>query len=146
MSFDRNALEGIRTEADRLSVEWQVLAAVAEVESGGRPLWDGLCPIRIEGHYFYNRLKRPKRDEAVAGKLASPNAGAVKNPKNMACCRSRYSGKFSQNNPRRICRIPPPLVPRLVGIDHAKTLGVSLRQQPAAPGHYVLLNMAAPSG
>jgi hypothetical protein len=37
------------------------------------------------------------------------------------CCRSRYSAKFSQNNPRRICRIPPPLLPRLVSLDYAKT-------------------------
>jgi peptidoglycan hydrolase-like protein with peptidoglycan-binding domain len=88
MAFDEEALKGITAEAERLSVEWQALAAVADVESGGRPLWDGLCPIRIEGHYFYARLSGGKRDTAVAQGLASPKAGAVSNGPDMA---ARYA-------------------------------------------------------
>ena len=84
MAFDKQALDGIRAEAKRLGVEWQALAAVAEVESNGRPLWDGLCPIRIEGHYFYRQLSGAKRRAAVKQGLASPRAGAVRNPARMA--------------------------------------------------------------
>jgi len=88
MSFDDAALKGIKAEAERLGVEWQALAAVAQVESAGRPLWDGLCPIRIEGHYFYRLLKGDARKEAQKQGLASPTAGAVKNPAKMA---ARYA-------------------------------------------------------
>jgi len=84
MAFDNAALEGIKKEATRLGAEWQALAAVAEVESGGRPLWDGLCPIRIEGHYFDKRLSGKKRETARNEGLASPKSGTVKNPKRMA--------------------------------------------------------------
>ena len=58
--------------------------AVAEVESGGRitakvrgrdePV------IRFEGHYFDRFLKGDARQEARAEGLASPTAGAIKNP------------------------------------------------------------------
>ncbi len=34
------------------------------------------------------------------------------------CCRLRYSASFSQNNPRQICRILPPLLPKLVSLDN----------------------------
>jgi peptidoglycan hydrolase-like protein with peptidoglycan-binding domain len=88
MAFDKEALDGIKAEAKRLGVEWQALAAVAEIESGGRPLWDGLCPIRIEGHYFYKRLLGAKRRTAVDQRLASPRAGAVRNSAKMA---ARYA-------------------------------------------------------
>ena len=37
------------------------------------------------------------------------------------CCRSRYFARFSQSNPRRILRIPPPLLPPLLSPDYAKT-------------------------
>lgn len=84
MTFDKAALDGIKAEATRLGLEWQALAAVAQVESGGRPLWDGLCPIRIEGHYFDKRLSGEKRKAAREQGLASPTAGMVKNPKKMA--------------------------------------------------------------
>ena len=84
MAFDKAALDQIKTEALRLGAEWQALAAVAEVESGGRPLWDGLCPIRIEGHYFDARLPSTKRKAAREQGLASPTSGKVKNPRKMA--------------------------------------------------------------
>ncbi len=84
MTFDKAALEGIKKEAERLGVEWEALAAVAQVESGGRPLWDGLCPIRIEGHYFDKRLSGAKKKAARQQGLAAPKAGQVKNPRKMA--------------------------------------------------------------
>ena len=84
MAFDKAALDATKVEAIRLGVEWQALGAVAEVESGGRPLWDGLCPIRIEGHYFDERLSGEKRKTARDQGLAAPKSGAVKNPKKMA--------------------------------------------------------------
>jgi len=84
MSFDNAALQGIKLEAERLGVEWQALAAVAQVESGGRPLWDGLCPIRIEGHYFDKRLTGAAQKAAREQGLAAPKAGVVKNPGKMA--------------------------------------------------------------
>jgi peptidoglycan hydrolase-like protein with peptidoglycan-binding domain len=84
MIFDPTTLDGIKKEALRLNVEWQALAAVAEVEAGGRPLWDGLCPIRIEGHYFDKRLSGQKRAAAREQGLASPRKGGVTNPDRMA--------------------------------------------------------------
>lgn len=84
MAFDKAALDGIKKEAKRLGVEWQALAAVAQVESGGRPLWDGLCPIRIEGHYFDARLTGAKKAAARKKGLAARKAGQVKNPRKMA--------------------------------------------------------------
>lgn len=84
MVFDKSALDATKLEANRLGVEWQALAAVAEIGSGGRPLWDGLCPIRIEGHYFDKRLSGKKRQNARDQGLAAPKSGAVKNPNKMA--------------------------------------------------------------
>jgi peptidoglycan hydrolase-like protein with peptidoglycan-binding domain len=84
MTFDDATLDGIKDEAARLKIEWEVLAAVTLVESGGRPLWDGLCPIRIEGHYFYRLLPKEKRDQGIRTGLADPSAGKVKNPARMA--------------------------------------------------------------
>lgn len=70
--------------ARTMDVEPAALLAVTEVESGGRltvkidgreePL------IRFEGHYFHRLLAEEKRAEARKKGLASPRAGAVKNP------------------------------------------------------------------
>lgn len=88
MIFDAESLEGIKAEAKRLKVEWEALAAVAEIESGGRPLWEGLCPIRIEGHYFDARLTGAKLKDARNKGLASPTQGKVKNSNSMV---ARYA-------------------------------------------------------
>jgi hypothetical protein len=82
-TFDADALAGIRAEAERLEIPWEALAAVALVESGGRPLWDGLCPIRIEGHYFDRRLEGETREAARASGLSSPEPGEIANPRSM---------------------------------------------------------------
>lgn len=82
--FDQSTVRAIGSIAARQNVPAAALQAVAEIESAGKvfatvggrnePL------IRIEGHYFYRRLKEPARSKAVAAGLASPRAGVVKNP------------------------------------------------------------------
>ncbi len=84
MTFDSAALEAIKLEAKRLGLEWQALAAVAQVESDGRPLSGGLCPIRIEGHLFDKKITGAERKAAREQGLAARNVGAVKNPVKMA--------------------------------------------------------------
>ena len=83
--FDRAAQAAIARTAALLRVPPAALLAVAEVESGGRaharvngrdePL------IRFEGHYFHRRLSGRARQRAVREGLASPRAGAVRNPR-----------------------------------------------------------------
>lgn len=83
--FDAETLRAVEALANDLNVKNAALLAVAEVESNGHvyamvkgkrePL------IRWEGHYFDQRLVGAKRDQARRQKLASPKAGAVKNPK-----------------------------------------------------------------
>lgn len=77
--------------AKTLNIEVASLAAIIEVESGGVIFAKGMSGqypvIRWEGHYFYRFLKGVERDLAVREGLASPNAGAVKNPSDQA---SRY--------------------------------------------------------
>lgn len=86
--FDKPTLEAIGRIATRLGVEPAALLAVAEIESGGvafamvrgkaEPL------IRWEGHYFDKRLKGDQRETARRQGLASPDAGAIPNPKGQA--------------------------------------------------------------
>lgn len=78
-------LATVRKAAAQMNVEAEKLLAFIEVEANGqvfanvggkeRPL------IRFEGHYFYDRLKGKKLEEAVAKGLASPKVGGVKNAK-----------------------------------------------------------------
>lgn len=67
-------------------VAW--IAAVIAKESGGLVFADVVGQqkplIRWEGHYFYQRLTGDKLASAVAGKLAAPKPGAIKNPANQA--------------------------------------------------------------
>jgi hypothetical protein len=56
------------------------------------------------------------------------------------CCRSRYSARFSQNNPRWTCRIRPPQFARLVGTDCAPSRCVVVL---AANGQLLPLSRAA---
>lgn len=87
MKFDSKLIAGVRTEARNMGIETAALLAVVEVESAGRVLIEGLCPIRIEGHYFHKGLKGSELQKASRQKLASPSAGAVKNPRSM---KARY--------------------------------------------------------
>lgn len=87
MKFDSDVLAGVRVEAKRMGIETAALLAVVQVESGGRSLMEGLCPMRIEGHYFYKRLGGAKLGIATSQRLASKSAGVVKNPRSM---KARY--------------------------------------------------------
>jgi hypothetical protein len=86
--FDPEDMQLIASRAAELDIEPAALLAVAEVESGGRafavvdnrkePL------IRFEGHYFDQRLRGALRSRARDAGLASPTAGAVRNPRQQA--------------------------------------------------------------
>lgn len=64
------------------------LLALAEIESGGDAfaMIDGKREpiIRFEGHYFDRRLSGSKQAQARAAGLASPHAGAIRNPASQA--------------------------------------------------------------
>ncbi|WP_099865491.1 N-acetylmuramidase domain-containing protein [Pararhizobium haloflavum] len=87
MLSDQNRL-ALNAAARRLNIEAAALAAVVEVESGGRTganvagKWEPI--IRFEGHYFDRLCRRDKRDAARAAALASPVAGAIVNPPSQA--------------------------------------------------------------
>lgn len=78
--------------ANSNNIELAALVAFINVESDGQiftkntfdMIGTNLPVIRWEGHYFYKLLKGDDRVDAVAAKLASPNAGSIKNPKNQA--------------------------------------------------------------
>jgi len=82
--FDTELISAIAGIAPEFGMEPAALAAIAEVESGGRVLAkvnDRAEPlIRYEGHYFYRQLGTLKRNRAVAAGLAHPIAGRVRNP------------------------------------------------------------------
>lgn len=86
--FTQATIDEIVIQARAAGVEPAALLALVEVESGGkvtvrvdgrdRPL------IRFEGHYFDRRLSGTRRSRARRAGLASPRAGAVKNPRGQA--------------------------------------------------------------
>ncbi|PSJ50516.1 N-acetylmuramidase domain-containing protein, partial [Pseudaminobacter soli (ex Li et al. 2025)] len=82
--FDQQTVNAVRAHATRLAIEEAMLFAVIEIESDGRTfeLIKGRKEplIRWEGHYFDQRLTGDERDEARRKGLASPRAGAIKNP------------------------------------------------------------------
>lgn len=86
--FDAETLRAVDAIAARIKVEPAALLAVVEVESGGKDtvLVKGVPEplIRWEGHYFDARLKNGERERARREGLASPKAGAVKNPASQA--------------------------------------------------------------
>jgi hypothetical protein len=81
---DSTVMIEIERAAQRLQVETAALAAVAQIESALRAgvIVNGRREplIRFEGHYFDRRLRDPARAEARRLGLASPTAGAIKNP------------------------------------------------------------------
>ena len=85
---DSALMQDIRTVAGELKVEAAALAAIAEIESGlvAHALIDGRAEplIRFEGHYFDRRLTGAAQAQARRQGLASPQAGAVKNPASQA--------------------------------------------------------------
>lgn len=86
--FDDATRAAVAEFAARERLDPAGILAVAEVESGGKAfaLVDGRPEplIRFEGHYFDRRLSGDDLAAARAAGLASPVAGAVKNPKSQA--------------------------------------------------------------
>lgn len=86
--FDQNTIQSITDIAERNATDPAALLAIAEIESGGRPLYpiDGRKEpaIRFEGHYFDRRLTGTVRKRARDLGLASPEAGKVRNPTEQA--------------------------------------------------------------
>jgi N-acetylmuramidase/Putative peptidoglycan binding domain len=82
MRLSDSQISDLVTFAKPFEIEVAALAAVIAVESNGVIFATGtsLPVIRWEGHYFYRFLKGARRDQAVKASLASPTAGAVKNP------------------------------------------------------------------
>ena len=82
--FDADLARAVAREARAMGVEPAALMAVVEVESGGRVLArvGGRAEplIRFEGHYFHRLLSGGRRRRAARLGLASPRAGAVRNP------------------------------------------------------------------
>lgn len=86
--FSDETLKTIDAVARDHGIAPAALRAVAEVESGGRAfafVGGRQEPvIRFEGHYFDRLLDPDGRKAARAAGLASPAAGAVKNPRTQA--------------------------------------------------------------
>lgn len=91
MRLSSSEISQLNELATRDKIELAALVAVIEVESGGQifaaDMEASMPVIRWEGHYFYKLLKGKERDEAVRRGLASPKAGAIKNP---SAQRERY--------------------------------------------------------
>ncbi|MCA1262949.1 N-acetylmuramidase family protein, partial [Nitratireductor aquimarinus] len=86
--FSDTEIGEIRDAALAAGLEPALLLAVAQVESGGQvsAMVRGRAepPIRFEGHYFDRRLSGAKQAAARAAGLASPEAGAIANPRSQA--------------------------------------------------------------
>ena len=83
--FDKQTIDAMTAMAKQAQIEPAALLAVAEVESGGRALYDvdghKEPAIRFEGHYFDRRLSGRIRDYARKNGLSAPEAGKIANPK-----------------------------------------------------------------
>lgn len=86
--FSAETIKLIKRAAANTGLEHAALMAVLDVETGGRTysVVEGRMEplIRFEGHYFDQRLSPEKRATARRDGLASPIAGAVKNPPSQA--------------------------------------------------------------
>ncbi len=82
--FDQTTFSIIASIAEPRGINPAALAAVVEIESNGitfaRIEGRNVPLIRIEGHYFDRLVPASKQKAARAAGLASPKAGAVKNP------------------------------------------------------------------
>lgn len=83
--FDKQTIDAMTVMAKQAEINPAALLAVAEVESGGRALYDvdgqKEPAIRFEGHYFDRRLSGRIRDYARKNGLSAPEAGKIANPK-----------------------------------------------------------------
>ena len=92
MQITRAELAAVEAKAKQHGWELAALLSVIKTESDGvflTPVNGRPEPvIRWEGHYFDRLLSGAKREKARKQKLASPKAGAIKNPKSQA---ARYA-------------------------------------------------------
>lgn len=83
--FDSQTIAALTMMANEAKIEPAALLAIAEVESGGRALYNvngsKEPAIRFEGHYFDRRLSGRLRDYARSNGLSAPVAGQIRNPK-----------------------------------------------------------------
>ena len=83
--FDKESFAEIISLARQAGIDPTAHLAVAEVESGGRALFDingkKEPAIRFEGQYFDRRLAGRIRDQARQAGLSAPEAGRLPNPK-----------------------------------------------------------------
>lgn len=90
--FTKVTIDAIKKVAEQYGYETEALLAITDVESAGVPFWnvngEAKPAIRFEGHYFYDRLQGAFLDQAIKEGLASPKAGAVKNP-------SKYEDRYT---------------------------------------------------
>lgn len=86
--FSESVVNEIKQAAQDAGLEPAALLAVTAVESAGQvfALVEGKQEplIRFEGHYFDRRLSEEKQEQARTEGLASPNAGAIANPRTQA--------------------------------------------------------------
>ncbi|MBB5704509.1 hypothetical protein FHS76_004429 [Ochrobactrum daejeonense] len=86
--FDSQTIAALILMAREAKIDPAALLAIAEVESGGRALYnvnENKEPaIRFEGHYFDRRLSGRLRDYARANGLSAPGAGQIRNPKSQS--------------------------------------------------------------
>lgn len=86
--FDSQMIAALTAMANEVEIDPAALLAIAEVESGGRALFDingsKEPAIRFEGHYFDRRLSGRLRDYARSNGLSAPVAGQIRNPKSQA--------------------------------------------------------------
>ncbi len=90
--FSKSDTDALSAVAREHGIKPSAFLALGLKESGGRPMWnvDGLDrpAIRFEGHYFHRYLRGTvDLEKALERGLASPRAGAVKNPNSF---RARY--------------------------------------------------------
>ncbi|MEO1748724.1 MAG: N-acetylmuramidase domain-containing protein, partial [Pseudomonadota bacterium] len=128
--FSKETKAEIEKVAKARGIEPAALLAVCEVESAGRAfaIVDGRREplIRFEGHYFDRLLPDTARSKARSLGLASPRAGAVKNPRSQ-------SGRWALLNRARSIDDDAALQSCSWGIgqvmgSHWKALGVSSPQ------------------
>ncbi len=83
--FDKKILTAIEDRVHVRGITPAALAAVVDVESNGvtfaRVDGRSVPLIRTEGHYFDRLVPAKKQKQVRSAGLASPKAGAIKNPK-----------------------------------------------------------------
>jgi hypothetical protein len=88
IEFDIDVIRAVDRFCKDAGIEVPVMLAVVAVESAGKTyaVVDGQRRplIRWEGHYMHRLTKGKERDAALKAGVASPTAGAVKNPSSQA--------------------------------------------------------------